>query len=135
MAGDGQDGLDAELGEEEAADVAQDRGQAGVVLDELLDKRGIGTPSVLNGEEQKWPDWHFVFMSWASMLSTTLANEMREARVGRPTILARLPPDTQERNVQLFHILAMLVQGGALRVLRRVGESGQLHGYEAYRQL
>ena len=74
-------------------------------------------------------DWDFTFDGYAGTLDPAYPALLKTARQS-PTVVMATPPHEQQ-SATLLHLLTMLTQKGARKVVRKAGNNG----FEAYRQL
>ena len=101
--------------------------------DPRVDSRLLGRPAQFGGSEQAWSDWHFQFRAYSETLSdqmSTLLDAAETSAVALP--LATLGTQATADGKKLFFVLAMLLSGPPLTILKSV-ERG--NGLEAWRKL
>ena len=98
-----------------------------------LDARLLGRPPRFGGSEAEWQDWSFQARAYLDTLSPTTGEAIEGAETaGRPVPARGLRVEHQEASRKIFYVLAMLLHGPPLLLLRSV-ERG--NGLEAWRLL
>ena len=98
-----------------------------------IDHRLLGRPSQFSGGEEAWSDWSFQTRAYFSTLDATL-DELMEASEGRvqPLLLTALTAEQKSVSRKTYFVLAMLLKGPALLILKRCERS---NGLECWRML
>eukprot|EP00971_Amphidinium_carterae_P236330 4689937-Amphidinium_carterae.1 len=80
-----------------------------------VDTRLLGRPKNFGGRDEEWPQWSVIMRAYAGAVSSKLLVEMDhvEAPTVPDPLNANLDPDKKELSVQLYYILAMLLEGRA----------------------
>ena len=88
-------------------------------------------PTHFDGDPRGWPVWSFAFENWLICHNAEFETEMTAAVGGAVTVYA-VSDETKARSVQLYAIMAGMLTGRALAILKSV--PGR-NGYGAFRQL
>ena len=88
---------------------------------------GVGKPEPF-APGKDFDDWDFTFNGYAGTRDPAYLALLRTAR--QSTVVMATPPHEQQ-SATLLHLLTMLTQKGARRVVRKAGNNR----FEAYRQV
>ena len=98
-----------------------------------LDARLLGKPPRFGGSETEWADWSFQARAYMDLLDNEIADALDQAEAaGRAVPLHTLRAELQESSRKVYFVMAMLLHGPPLLLLRSV-ERG--NGFEAWRRL
>mmetsp|Transcript_61116 Transcript_61116/g.170964 ORF Transcript_61116/g.170964 Transcript_61116/m.170964 type:complete len:259 (+) Transcript_61116:66-842(+) len=98
-----------------------------------LNMQMLGKPKTFDGSQTKWPDWSLVMRSYASASVPGLAKLMEDAEGGvRPIAQVDLTPEEGQAASQLYNMLVLTCEAGALT---KVLNAGNGEGLEAWRAL
>ncbi|CAE8610248.1 unnamed protein product, partial [Polarella glacialis] len=93
----------------------------------------LGRPSLFSGKSDEWPDRVFSFRSFMHFTEMLNSKEMRAVEKHTTTIpQSALTDADKSRSTRLYYLLAVLLRGRALQILRAT-EPGA--GFEAWRLL
>ena len=103
--------------EQRAAD-AETR-DLGVRGEGVVDTRLLGKPKSFDGTTDNWRQIKFTFLGHAGAVDSRLKQAMIESEVLQKTAITNsaLPARDQRVSTQLYHMLALLLEGSAHRLL------------------
>jgi hypothetical protein len=102
----------------------------------LVDVRAINKPHKFSGAQDKWVDWRFVMENYLGCVDIGLANALDDASSSGTKIDWTDMTETHLNHATLLYaILASMVEGKALQIVKRCKLPGQKNGYEAWRLL
>ena len=96
-----------------------------------FDLKLLTKPTHFDCDPRGWPIWSFAFENWLICHDAEFETEMTAA-VGGAVAVYAVSEETKARSVQLYAIMAGMLTGRALAILKSV--PGR-NGYEAFRQL
>ena len=99
-----------------------------------VDARLLGRPAKFDGAEGSWSDWSFQLRAYAETLDSSMGVllDAGEAQPDAVLSMANFPDQAQANSKKLYYVLAMLLTGSPLLILKKT-ERG--NGFEAWRQL
>lgn len=90
-----------------------------------------GRPGKFNGKQEQWSDWSFVFKAYCGAISPTLSTLMDAAQIQTdPISLVSMSAEQKEMAEELYYILILLAESGALKMLKNCERR---NGFEAWR--
>jgi hypothetical protein len=99
---------------------------------DLLDSKLLSKPKRFSGKATDWGDFKFGFESWFGALAADLGNILDTASSHNAEVIELTDLNQQKWNRQLYSILATLLDGEALSLVKRVKNKS---GLEVWRQL
>jgi hypothetical protein len=96
------------------------------MADPFIDQKLLGRPPRFGGQEDAWEDWSFTFRAYASTLGpadgTWSCSEWMDSSEEQKTELlnSNLEARAEKSSQQLYFILAVLLQGPSLVLVKKV---------------
>eukprot|EP00971_Amphidinium_carterae_P021197 418469-Amphidinium_carterae.2 len=102
------------------------------VASRLVDRKLIGKPTKLT-QQSVWSDWRFEFENYLVCVDTNYQEELRQAALLPTPVGPPGDPARQGRSHSLYAVLASLVTGKALDIVK--SQRDIRNGFEAWRRI
>ena len=85
-----------------------------------VDSRLLGKPPPFHGRDDEWGDWAFQTRAYLDCLEEGMpdALDLIEATGDRPLVLTAMSPANQANSRKVYYVLAQLLRGHPLLILR-----------------
>ena len=86
---------------------------------EVVDLKLVRHPGILPEDKTKWADWNFGFVNYMTLVDDLYSDELNGAEThDKPVQPKREDPEQMKRSKVLYSVLASLVKGTDLKLVR-----------------